>query len=158
MRTIEIRSKSLMAKRKKHKEKGSSILAKMMLSSMMKQESKIKMDMKGIGISLIDNEPKEVLFVSVYKLSFLIEKWTEQQAKRGGDEDDMEKVNEQVTKYDLRIDHIQVDNMLNNVHPVFFCPVKELLKDEDIAEGCTKASNEEEYTPFIQAMVTYSEI
>ncbi len=45
---------------------------------MMKKESKFKVEMKGIGISLIDNEPKEVLFFSIYKLSFLIEKWTEQ--------------------------------------------------------------------------------
>jgi len=30
--------------------------------------------MKGIGVSLVDNEPKEILFVSVHKLSFLIEK------------------------------------------------------------------------------------
>ncbi len=74
VRTVEIRSKSSMAKRRKNKEKGSSILAKMMLSSMMKKESKFKIEMKGIGLSLIDNEPKEVLFLSVYKFSFMIEK------------------------------------------------------------------------------------
>ena len=62
----------------------------------------------------------------------------------------METVNELVTKYDLKIDHIQIDNMLNNLIPVFFCPVKELVKDQiDV---------EEDYTPFIQAMITYSEI
>ena len=52
---------------------GSSILAKMMLQSMMKKESKLKVELKGLGLSLIDNEPKEVLFLSVYKLSFMIE-------------------------------------------------------------------------------------
>jgi hypothetical protein len=46
----------------------------MMLSSMMKKESKFCVEMKGLGLSLIDNEPKEVLFLSVYKLSFHIEK------------------------------------------------------------------------------------
>ena len=66
-----------MAKRKKKKELGSSILAKMMLSSMMKKESKFQFVMKGLGVSLVDNEPKEVLFFSIYKLTFLIEKWTE---------------------------------------------------------------------------------
>jgi hypothetical protein len=45
----------------------------MMLSSMMKKESKFRVEMKGLGVSLIDNEPKEVLFLSVYKLSFHIE-------------------------------------------------------------------------------------
>ena len=46
----------------------------MMLSTMMKKESKFRVEMKGLGVSLIDNEPKEVLFLSVYKLSFLLEK------------------------------------------------------------------------------------
>lgn len=44
-----------------------------MLSNMMKKESKFRVEMKGLGLSLIDNEPKEVLFLSVYKLSFHIE-------------------------------------------------------------------------------------
>lgn len=59
-------------------------------------------------------------------------------------------MNEVVTKYNLRIDHIQIDNMLNNVIPVFFCPEKELNKHlEDEGEG---------YTPFMEVMITYSEI
>jgi hypothetical protein len=55
-------------------------------------------------------------------------------------------VNELVTQYDLKIDHIQIDNMLNNAMPVFFCPMKELVKDE---EAVGKALEEGEYTPFI---------
>jgi hypothetical protein len=50
----------------------------MMLSSMMKKESKFKVDLKGLGISLIDNEPKEMLYISIYKMQFMLEKWTEQ--------------------------------------------------------------------------------
>jgi hypothetical protein len=46
----------------------------MMVKSMMKQESKISFNIKGVGVSLIDNEPKEILFVSVYKLAFSISK------------------------------------------------------------------------------------
>lgn len=41
---------------------------------MMKKESKFNIDLKGIGISLIDNEPKEILYVSIYKLNFMIDK------------------------------------------------------------------------------------
>ena len=121
----------------------------MMLASMMKKESKFNVSLQGIGVSLIDNEPKEVLYISIYKLSFLIEKWTEQQNKRN-EMEGIERVSELITKYDLRIDHIQIDNMLNNVIPVFFCPLKELVKDG--------AAMDEEYTPFIQVMITYSEI
>lgn len=73
VRTIEIKSKILMDKRKKVKETGASILAKMMLQSMLKKESKFELTMKGVGLSLIDNEPKEILFVSIYKLHFIRE-------------------------------------------------------------------------------------
>lgn len=66
-----------MAKRNKKKELGSSILAKMLLYSMMKKESKFLVDLKGLGISLIDNEPKELLYLSIYKMQFMQEKWTE---------------------------------------------------------------------------------
>ena len=60
--------------------------------------------------------------------------------------DGIDQINEMITKYDLKIDHIQIDNMLNNVMPVFFCPTKELIKDEDIA---LKNVKEEDLTPFI---------
>ena len=60
-----------------------------------------------------------------------------------------------ITKYDLKIDHIQIDNVLNDIMPVFFCPMKELVKDQP--NGLTIPDNED-YTPFIQVMITYSEI
>ncbi len=46
----------------------------MMLQTMMKKESNMSFNMKGIGVSFIDNEPKEIFFVSVHKISFLIKK------------------------------------------------------------------------------------
>jgi hypothetical protein len=64
-------------------------------------------------------------------------------------------VNEVVTKYELRIDHIQIDNMLSNLMPVLFCPVKELNKDPHDAIAVTEDA---EYCPFIQVMITFSEI
>ncbi len=78
------------------KELGSSILAKMLLYSMMKKESKFLVDLKGLGISLIDNEPKELLYLSIYKMQFMQEKWTEQVSQKEQDLDglDIERVNE----------------------------------------------------------------
>ena len=122
---------------------------------MMKKESKLRVELKGLGISLIDNEPKEVLYLSIYKMQFMLEKWTEKQQAKNEEQLEgleMEGGNEQVTKYELRIDHIQIDNMLNNLMPVFFCPVREL----DL--GGEHAAEDAEYTPFIQAMITYAEI
>jgi hypothetical protein len=44
-------------------------LAKILLKNMMKkEESKCIVDLKGLGVSLIDNEPKEMLFLSIYKI------------------------------------------------------------------------------------------
>ncbi len=45
--------------------------------------------------------------------------------------------------------------MISNIMPVLLCPVKELHKDE---EGVVQVKEDEEYTPFIQAMITFSEI
>lgn len=59
---------------------------------------------------------------------------------------EVEKINEVITKYDLKIDHIQIDNMISNLMPVLLCPVKELHKDE---EGVAQVKEDEEYTPFI---------
>ena len=67
----------------------------------------------------------------------------------------METVNEMLTMYDLQIDHIQIDNMLNNLIPVFFCPVKELIKYEDLPNADKEVENENH---FIQDKIIYSEI
>jgi hypothetical protein len=40
----------------------------MLLKNMMKKESKFIVDLKGLGVSLIDNEPKEMLYLSIYKM------------------------------------------------------------------------------------------
>ena len=32
------------------------------------------MEFKGFGLSLVDNEPKEIIYMSIHKLNFVIEK------------------------------------------------------------------------------------
>jgi hypothetical protein len=49
----------------------------MMLAMYMKQGSKFTVDLKGFGLSLVDSEPRELIYLSVYKLYFSMEKWTE---------------------------------------------------------------------------------
>jgi hypothetical protein len=63
----------------------------------------------------------------------------------------------------LKIDHIQIDNLLNDSMPVFFCPTKELNKEEKNVPALTEEGelikkDDPGYTPFIQIMITYSEI
>ena len=41
-----------------------------------------------------------------------------------------DRINERVTKLDMKIDHIQIDNVVNNNMPVFFCPTKELWRGD----------------------------
>lgn len=56
------------------KEKGSAKLAKMFLAGFLKKGFSFIVDLKGIGLSLIDNEPKEIIYFCIYRLNFLIEK------------------------------------------------------------------------------------
>jgi hypothetical protein len=46
----------------------------MFLTQFLKKGFTFGVDLKGVGISLVDNEPKEIIYLSIYKLSFMIEK------------------------------------------------------------------------------------
>ena len=46
----------------------------MFLSKFLKKGSLFSMEFKGFGLSLVDNEPKEIIYMSIHKLNFVIEK------------------------------------------------------------------------------------
>lgn len=54
-------------------KKGSSALAKLFLQKFLQTGYKFAVNFKGVGISLIDNEPKEIIYISVYSMQFMIE-------------------------------------------------------------------------------------
>jgi len=43
-----------------------------MLSNMMKKESTFNVNLKGLGVSLVNNEPQEILYLSIYKINFML--------------------------------------------------------------------------------------
>jgi hypothetical protein len=47
-------------------------LARMMLSNMIKKESTFNVNLKGLGVSLVNNEPQEILYLSIYKINFML--------------------------------------------------------------------------------------
>lgn len=46
----------------------------MFLTKFLKKGYTFGIDLKGVGISLIDNEPKELIYMSIYNLNFIIDK------------------------------------------------------------------------------------
>ena len=50
----------------------------------------------------------------------------------------------------MKIDHIQIDNMLDNYNPIILSPLRELNLEDDMLGA--------DYTPFIQVLITFSEI
>lgn len=58
------------------------------------------MKLKGIGISFVDSEPKEVLYMSIYKIEFDILRITDTDLHGTKTE----------TELDVKIFHMQIDN------------------------------------------------
>jgi hypothetical protein len=60
--------------------KGRSNFAKLFFSKMMKTGEKSEYNFKGFGMSIVDQEPKELMYISMYKVSYISETWTEKVA------------------------------------------------------------------------------
>lgn len=101
-----------------------------------KDDIKIKALLAGVGVSIIDSEPKELIFVSVHGIDVLLEK----------------KAMATETVYDthyfssVNVNHIQIDNMLNKSFPVIFSPATPL-----------RSAKDGDWSPFIQTQVSLSE-
>jgi hypothetical protein len=90
--------------------------------------------LEGIGISIVDEEPKEIIYLSIYK----IEISAIQELKMV---DFSNQIYENQEEYNLNISHMQIDNMVSVDNPTIFAPED---GDRD------KILNDPEYTPFIQ--------
>ena len=84
------------------------------------------------------------MYCVIYKINYTQTIWKESSEK------ETEQVEELVTKTDLTIDHIQIDNMLSAEYPVFFTPKQQFDPENN--------SLSEDYTPFMQFSMTHSEI
>jgi len=56
------------AGKRKNRIYQSNFLRDIMLKWICKKEMKVRLKLKGFGISIVDSEPREVLYMSVYKI------------------------------------------------------------------------------------------
>jgi len=130
------------------------VLGKLLLKNFLKTGTKQCYRFRGLGISIIDNEPKELIYFSIYKFNYTYDQTVEKRKKNEGHEDEF--ITETITNEDIEILHMQVDNIVNDSLPVMFFPGKHLVKNELSLEEMKE--QDEEYTPFLQVKVTQSEI
>ena len=100
---------------------------------------KLNIDLKGLGVSIVDKEPKEIMYLSIYRI--LIEGSRDVKKQQFG-------VIETEEEYKLKIYHIQIDNMASVENPILLSPYEMIDKE--------KIYHDLEYTPFIQVMATFS--
>ena len=135
-REIQIRDK----KSNKEKLDNTRFLRSLMVSSSNKRsELKASLDLRGIGISIVDKEPKEVMYLSIFKI------------KLNAKQESITKPNSVIEtdeEYDIIIYHMQIDNMVSLENPILFTPETVLDKE--------KILNDPEHTPFIQIKLSYS--
>eukprot|EP00344_Euplotes_crassus_P011103 CAMPEP_0197018198 /NCGR_PEP_ID=MMETSP1380-20130617/79966_1 /TAXON_ID=5936 /ORGANISM="Euplotes crassus, Strain CT5" /LENGTH=753 /DNA_ID=CAMNT_0042445389 /DNA_START=109 /DNA_END=2369 /DNA_ORIENTATION=- len=99
--------------------KGNKTNSKDMLKSLMliskknKTGMKANLDLRGMGISFVDKEPKEVLYISIFRILAKIEREITDKG-RG--------VVESNEEYDLMIYHMQVDNMVTKENAILLYP------------------------------------
>ena len=98
------------------------------------EDLKFKLTLMGIGVSLIDNKPEELIYMSMHEIDSVIEKKVVAENKMHS-----------TTLYiSFNVGHVQIDNMLNISAPIIFGPHSIFVVDSK------KKSKEEDWQPFIQ--------
>ena len=107
---------------------------------------KFKIVTKGLGISVIDNEPKEIFYISAYGSTIEGNKFSYKK-------DDCEHsiINVMFTLRNFQIDYCLEDNFKS-----MFIPVKQITPQID--EENNNAKNKEELIPLIQSIVSFHTI
>lgn len=126
-------------------------LSDIIFSGLQRQEGMaIYLDLKGIGVSIVDDEPKEILYLSIYQI---LVSWVSEKIRLEGGEI------ENQDEYNLLVSHIQIDNMLSEENPIIFSPenaldkgMKVTIKDLEY----DKKRVDKSYTPFIQVKFSIS--
>lgn len=98
------------------------------------EDLKFKLVLIGVGASIIDNEPKELIYISMHEVDSLIEKKVVTDRK----------LHSTTFYVSFNIGHIQVDNMLNRSSPVVFGPHSIFIVNSK------KKTKGEDWQPFIQ--------
>lgn len=136
-RELEIRDR---VSTKKRQGNPTDVLKSLMLvKGLKKAQLSASLDLKGVGISIVDKEPKEIIYLSLYRICI---KYTSEVT------DQSNGVVESNEEVDLILYHMQIDNMVSLENPILFSPIEVLDKDSIFSNP--------EYTPFIQIKLSYS--
>eukprot|EP00347_Sterkiella_histriomuscorum_P017164 403350423 len=133
----------------------------------------INLDLRGIGLSFIDEKPVELLFLSLFGINIDLHRWAESRSDGSG-------ILETMTRITLHLNHLQIDNMVNDIMPVILAPSRSLAKAEakqkkdkkfeeeskesQLKQKQTQNNNndlivpaKEEEIPFLQVIITVAE-
>lgn len=139
-RELEIRPKRKEDEKEEELGKGKAFMKELVLISSTNQSGlNLAVDLLGVGVSIVDEEPKELMFLSVYKIG--VSAINELKHIGGGMLENQE-------EYNLMISHIQIDNMISKENPILFSPEDPLDKGKELSDPL--------YTPFIQLKLSQS--
>lgn len=139
-RELEIRPKRKEDEKEEELAKGKAFMRELILISTSSQSGlNLAVNLLGVGVSIVDEEPKELMFLSVYKIG--VSAINELKHIGGG-------VLENQEEYNLMVSHIQIDNMISKENPILFAPEDPLDKGKELSDPL--------YTPFIQLKLSQS--
>ena len=87
--------------------------------------------LKGFGISLIDSEPKEVIFIWGYDIEIMMNNLTKT---------NIDSIYEKIDDINLNISNFQIDYCLDNSYKVILSPKKQKLESniKELLNECKK--------------------
>ena len=104
---------------------------------------------------MIDNEPKELMLISICDLDFTLREWNEIRK--------IDSMLEKNTNININLGHLQIDNMNSETLPVIFSPTRQyiskverrLMLEESKSNVSTTTGGEESLIiPFVQVDIT----
>ena len=138
-REVEIRQDKEVEEEDDGKNKGIKSMIKLgSFASTVSEGINLKINLKGLGISIVDEEPKELIYLAIYKIKGRV-------IKENKIVDFTNIVYENQEEYELIISHMQIDNVISKENPIIFTPEGGFDKNSDLTDP--------NYTPFIQIMV-----
>lgn len=97
----------------------------------------VDINLDGISISMIDNEPKELLLISICDLDLTLREWYEFRKIDG--------MLEKNTNINMNLGHLQIDNMTSDILPVIMSPTRHYVpKSERSMIRAEESKGEEE--------------
>lgn len=104
----------------------------------------LNVHMEGFGISLIDETPKELFFISVYSLDLRLSDLTMTETF----------FIEKTQNIEIYLKNFQIDYCLKSQFNLLISPSKQILPDDNLHLNDKKLNDNEEKIPFIQILLT----